>query len=497
MFKRRWLALLLIALALSAIGLSQLADEEGRRQASRLEVAGEQAGLVQAAQSRPHRLRSEPNRSVPDQPSRDQATQDSPTQDQPSPDPGRWKEGAPIPVPIAEIAAGVIDGVIYTGGGFTPPGAGIGSWFGAYDTSDDAWERRADLPVAVHHPGMVAAAGKIWLAGGYTAQLNVNNASRRLDAYDPASDRWTPMADMPGRRGAHAALHLDGEAVADPGSGQASPGRIYVVGGVTEAGAQAEMWIYDIAADRWSTAPGPTPREHLGAATSGGKVYVLAGRGFGLGARSGILEVYDPATGGWTRLPDMPGACGGCSAASTADGRIHITGGETQGMTYGEHYIYDPAAGAWSEAAEMPSARHGVAAAAVGDRFYVIGGGRIAGLDYSTLVEWWEPSGTALPDLRGIAWEECHRPGLFVRVENIGQEQAGGFVVRDASGRFDQRVDGLAAGASVDLHDPLASGIRGPLLADADEEVRESDEGNNAIGVVAPGCRFFLPSLER
>ena len=101
--------------------------------------------------------------------------------------------------------------------------------------------------------------------------------------------------------------------------------------------------------------------------------------------------------GAWERLDDMPGACGGCSAAATADGLVHITGGETfraesgGRLTYRDHYIYDPATESWRVGAPMPTARHGIGAAAVGDRFYVVGGGLIAGLDYTTTVEWWEP----------------------------------------------------------------------------------------------------------
>jgi hypothetical protein len=88
----------------------------------------------------------------------------------------------------------------------------------------------------------------------------------------------------------------------------------------------------------------------------------------------------------------MPGVCGGCSAAATEDGRLHVTGGEGGGRTYNDHFVYDPAAGTWSVAAPMPTARHGIGAAAVGPRFVVLGGGRTEGLAYSRLVEWWAPS---------------------------------------------------------------------------------------------------------
>lgn len=291
---------------------------------------------------------------------------------------GRWHTGRAIPVPIAEIAGAAIGQAVYTGGGFTPPGGSIGRWFGRYDATDDAWAPLAELPVAVHHPMMAAADDRIWLAGGYTGRLQVAEATRRLDAYDPATDAWTAMPDMPGRRAAGFLVALDG--------------RLHVVGGIGDA--PDRMWIYDVAAGAWSDAPGPTPREHLGAAASGGRVYVVAGRGYGRG-NVGLLEAYDPAAGAWERLPDMPGVCGGCSAAATADGRIHVTGGEGGGRTYGEHYVYDPEARAWHVAEPMPTTRHGIAAVAVGERFYVLGGGRQQGLDYSTVVEWWAPDAEA------------------------------------------------------------------------------------------------------
>jgi len=287
---------------------------------------------------------------------------------------GTWSVGAALPVRIAEIAAAADGGEIYTGGGFRPDGS-VSTWFGRYDVAADAWEARADMPLAVHHLGLAAAEGRIWLAGGYTGALNRLSASRRLDAYDPASDTWQAMADMPGRRAAHFLVPLDG--------------RLYVVGGIGDA--EDRMWVYDIAAGSWADHPGPTPREHLGAAASGGRVFVVAGRGFGRG-NVGLLEAFDPATASWEARAQMPGVCGGCSAAATADGLIHVTGGEGGGRTWAEHFVYDPAADAWSTAADLPTPRHGIGAAAVGERFYVIGGGRRQGLDASEVVEWWSPA---------------------------------------------------------------------------------------------------------
>jgi N-acetylneuraminic acid mutarotase len=280
-----------------------------------------------------------------------------------------------MPVEIAEVAAAAVEDVIYTGGGFTPPGGAVGRWFGRYDVTDDAWEARTDLPQAVHHHQLAAAAGRVWLAGGYTGPLNRASASNQLHAYDPTADRWTRMADMPGRRAA--------------GFLVAQTDRLWLVGGIGDA--EDRMWVYEIATDSWSERPGPTPREHLGAAAWDGWVFAVAGRGFGRG-NVGTLEGYDIAAERWATLPAMPGQCGGCSAAVTADGRIHVTGGEGGGRTYNDHYVYDIATAGWSVDQPMPTARHGIGAAAVGSRFYVIGGGRMQGLAYSNLVEWWEPA---------------------------------------------------------------------------------------------------------
>jgi N-acetylneuraminic acid mutarotase len=293
----------------------------------------------------------------------------------PGQDDGRWQAGAALPVQIAEIAAAALDGAVYTGGGFTPPGGAVGTWFGRYDVAADTWRPLAELPVAVHHPGLAAADGRLWLAGGYLGGFSLDETSRSLHVYDPGGDRWQRRADMPGRRAAHGLAALDG--------------RLYLAGGVGDR--PDRMWVYDIAADRWSEVAGPIPREHLGVTAANGRVYVLAGRGFGRGIVP-TAEAYDPALGSWSRLADMPGGCGGCSAAATADGRLHITGGEGGGRTYNDHYVYDPATAAWRAAAPMTTPRHGIGAAAVGERFFVVGGGRTQGLAYSDLLEWWAPA---------------------------------------------------------------------------------------------------------
>lgn len=95
-----------------------------------------------------------------------------------------------------------------------------------------------------------------------------------------------------------------------------------------------------------------------------------------------------------------------------------------------------------------------------------------------------------LPDLTGFAWEECRTPGTKLKVANIGASASSAFVVRSPGDAFELRLDGLAAGATVRV---AILGLRGPIQVDADNEVRESDEDNNVVVVVLPGCRWFIP----
>src|SRR5690349_7067716 len=59
---------------------------------------------------------------------------------------GVWKEGATMPTRRSEIAAAVIDGLIYVPGGF-----GGTDTLEVYDPAADSWKKRASMPEGRHH----------------------------------------------------------------------------------------------------------------------------------------------------------------------------------------------------------------------------------------------------------------------------------------------------------------------------------------------------------
>ena len=288
---------------------------------------------------------------------------------------GTWTEGPSLLEARAEIVATVLDGQIYTGGGFDAAGRDLGS-FEVLNPAVGAWEARAPAPLALNHLGIAAAGGQIFLSGGTLSVGGRGQISNAFFAYDPATDRWTRLADMPLRRSAHVMV-----AVGDS---------LFVIGGVGEE--PRVMLEYALGTGTWQRrAPLPAEREHLSAAVVEGRIYVIGGRWGGRGNLT-TVEVYDPATDTWEGRAPLPTSRGGLTAAAV-DGRIHVVGGEgfDPTRTFEEHEIYTPATDSWESAPPLPAARHGLASVGLDGRFWVIGGGRIAGLSVSNLVEVFTP----------------------------------------------------------------------------------------------------------
>lgn len=269
-----------------------------------------------------------------------------------------WTEGVPIPQERSELAAAVIDRQIYVVGGF-----GGGQRVDRYDVAGQTWERVADLPVGVHHPGVGALAGILYAAGGYTGDRH--QAVDHLWAYDPAADVWAERAPLPVAKGALGLSAVDGT--------------LYAVGGATErlgGPVHGGVDAYDPTADAWQPrAAMMTPREHLAVVAGQGLIYAVGGRANGdEGDRfAAANEVYDPAQNAWDALPPLPAPRGGLTGVYAA-GQVIVMGGERGSRAYDDVNAYDPATEMWSALPPLPIARHGLASAAIDATVYAITG---------------------------------------------------------------------------------------------------------------------------
>jgi N-acetylneuraminic acid mutarotase len=271
----------------------------------------------------------------------------------------------------------VLDGWIYIAGGIGENNADSDRAY-RYDPESDRWERIADLPFPHHHMPLAVANDSLYAIGGLRTVQGGFEPARHLWLYDVDADRWVGRAGLLNSRGASAVGVVGGKLV--------------VVGGY---GFDAELVepvdIYDPATNSWSAgADIPTPRDHLTAAAVDGIVYAIGGRRVSVDAVVDAVEAYDLETDEWTTRSPMPTRRAGLGSTASG-GRVYVYGGEEFGAAFRTHAAYDPSNDTWESLPRMLEGRHGAGVAAVGGRIFVIGGGPDTGFSQSTTVQVFTP----------------------------------------------------------------------------------------------------------
>jgi N-acetylneuraminic acid mutarotase len=278
----------------------------------------------------------------------------------------RWTRGATLPLPRTDGASFVLGGKIGILGGFLADGKSSPR-VDLYDPASNTWSRLPDLPVAANHQMAAADSRRVYVVGGYA-----EGAALR-DAFALEGGSWRRLPPLPEARAAGGAAILGG--------------KLYVVGGVVQQGRLArEAFVYDPASRRWSSIPGPTPREHLGVAALGRRIYAVGGRSAGYDTNLDVVEAYLPAERRWRELPEVPGRRGGTGLAA-GRGMLVSVGGEAPLGTIAEVYAYETRARGWRRLPDLPTPRHGLGVEFVGGRIYAIAGGPEPGLTVSGVNE--------------------------------------------------------------------------------------------------------------
>jgi N-acetylneuraminic acid mutarotase len=126
----------------------------------------------------------------------------------------------------------------------------------------NSWHDAANMLTPREHLAAVSDGTYVYTIGGRFLSSDKNSAA--FERFDPQSDKWTKLVDMPTPRGSYGATFIDGRIVAVGGE---EPTRVLGV---------AEM--YDIAEGKWTTLPPmPTPRHAEAVATVGNTVYCIGG----------------------------------------------------------------------------------------------------------------------------------------------------------------------------------------------------------------------------
>lgn len=296
-----------------------------------------------------------------------------------------WRRGDSLPLPLGEVAGGVIDGEIYLVGEGDSPTL-------RYSTATGRWSPPGTLSVRLaagnHHAAEVLG-GKLYLLGGF------RRASEGLvQIYDPALDLWQLGPKMPFAAGSSASAVIDG--------------KIYVAGGIVGTTTTGLAAVLDPATSTWtSIAPMPRPRNHAASGTDGKRLFVFGGRGAGSGDSNvvadgfGDVQIYDPATNSWVvsdgsdgAPASLPQARGGFGKAVWLNGEFWVIGGETEhdrgaskSGTYARVDIFDPTRNRWRAGPPLSIPRHGIFPLTDAGLLYVAGGGRSAGGSESNVLE--------------------------------------------------------------------------------------------------------------
>lgn len=289
---------------------------------------------------------------------------------------GTWSSGSSLPQELGEVAAGVVDGVMYIVGDGSP------NTF-AYNHYDGTWiSNLAARPFIGDHHGAEVIGGKLYLIGGLGG-----GSERKLQVYSPQTNTWT-SSNIP--------------TSVDWGSPSTAVinGQLYIAGGVNGSVTHNQVMRFNPATNAWTTlAPMPLGRNHAASGTDGSRFYVFGGRDGGNVVAPGFttVQIYNPSNNTWessasagSTIPPLPQARGGTGKAVYFNREFYVIGGETSSpsmQTYSRVDVYDPAAKSWRLDNPLPTARHGIFPLSFDGRIFVAAGGVQAGHSESDILE--------------------------------------------------------------------------------------------------------------
>lgn len=217
----------------------------------------------------------------------------------------------PLPEAIASFGAALDGDRLYVAGGHTGKQhehslENVSRRFLRLDLASpgSVWEDLGEFP-GIQGFALVAHRGQICRAGGLVPRNHRGEkedlfSSAEVACYDPAKKSWRQLPPLPRPRSSHDAV-IAGD-------------QLIVAGGWELRGAdQTSVWhdtiaLLDLAAESpsWRELPQPFRRRALAVVAAAGKVYALGG--MSEAGMSREADVYDLAAGTWSKGPELPTA---------------------------------------------------------------------------------------------------------------------------------------------------------------------------------------------
>jgi hypothetical protein len=262
-----------------------------------------------------------------------------------------WEYRSPMPTARQGMAAAALNDTIYVMGG-AQFGHNALAVVEAYVANQDTWLINI-APLNYPRTACAAAAfeGKIYIFGG----RDHNQLISQVEVYDPATNQWSPISQLPTPREGVAAAVMDSS--------------IWVIAGSNFQSNTAIIDRYYPHSNTWDTLPYQLNQSRVAAVAGllNGEMYVFGGYYFG------PLDSYEKFTPGqgWSTEGTMLYSCG-AAAGAVANSQVWIVGGEDQsGILTNVQYFEQ---GNWNQGPSMQSSRHKLSVAYVNNTLFAIGG---------------------------------------------------------------------------------------------------------------------------
>ena len=275
----------------------------------------------------------------------------------------KWEELAPLPVGRSIHTAVLLSGSVYVGGGFE--GRSIDNKQGSYrlDVYNLTTNRWSSSPITTPYRwfALTVLDDKLVTAGGLTKNVEVVKKVLVLNA-----GQWKDYSEMPtGRCGATAVGYHS---------------MLIVVGGQTKVEGKwtisSTTELLDTNNGCWYTCNNlPSPHQQMKAAIMNDKLYLLGGFDKDHNPSPQVfvasLDTLSTHQLNWQSAPNTPWCL---SAPVVLYNKFLLTVGGCQQSSTSEVHIFNPSTGQWKHLTNIPAARGSPAVVGVADSILVIGG---------------------------------------------------------------------------------------------------------------------------
>lgn len=290
-----------------------------------------------------------------------------------------WNTLAPSPVKRFEAQGLVADGKLYIFGGFVNSRLQATRRSDVYEPTTNRWRRIADMPEALTHSAVVASGQTVYLIGGYVGN-HPGPSTSHVWKYSIRTNTWSRAPSLPAPRGAGAAARL-GQTLHFFGGANRKAGQV-------DHGDEGDHYVLFLdGGTSWKRrASIPNPRNHLGGTELGGKIYAIGGQ-HGRhedDSNQSQVDAYNPVTHTWKRVANLPMPRGHVSASTfVLNKHIFVIGGTTNGGLNGlpatDVTSYNAQTNVWVKHRSLPAGRKSPVAGVIGNQVIVTTGNATGG----------------------------------------------------------------------------------------------------------------------